>query len=106
MVRHRLTDQEWELVEDLFPPPARTGRPLARSRLRRAAFPSTANVDCSTPVAAVASVRNDRCRSAKQAWKGAGFWAIRFLPPNFHARCGEFFRTVTFHYAASSGQTG
>ena len=27
MVRHRLTDQQWELVEDLFPPPARTGRP-------------------------------------------------------------------------------
>ena len=27
MVRHRLTDQPWELVEDLFPPPARTGRP-------------------------------------------------------------------------------
>ena len=27
MLRHRLTDQQWELVEDLFPPPARTGRP-------------------------------------------------------------------------------
>lgn len=27
MVRHRLTDQQWELVRDLFPPPARTGRP-------------------------------------------------------------------------------
>lgn len=27
MVRHRLTDQQWELVQDLFPPPARTGRP-------------------------------------------------------------------------------
>jgi transposase len=27
MSRHRLTDQQWDLVEDLFPPPARTGRP-------------------------------------------------------------------------------
>ena len=27
MVRHRLTDHQWELVQDLFPPPARTGRP-------------------------------------------------------------------------------
>jgi len=27
MVRHRLTDSQWELVADLFPPPARTGRP-------------------------------------------------------------------------------
>src|SRR3954453_9842185 len=27
MVRHRITDQQWELVRDLFPPPARTGRP-------------------------------------------------------------------------------
>ena len=27
MLRHRLTDSEWALIEDLFPPPARTGRP-------------------------------------------------------------------------------
>src|SRR3954454_495620 len=27
MLRHRLTDPQWELVRDLFPPPARTGRP-------------------------------------------------------------------------------
>ena len=27
MLRHRLTDQQWQLVEDLFPPPASTGRP-------------------------------------------------------------------------------
>jgi transposase len=27
VVRHRLTDQQWELVQDLVPPPARTGRP-------------------------------------------------------------------------------
>ena len=27
MVRHRLTDCEWDLICDLFPPPARTGRP-------------------------------------------------------------------------------
>ena len=27
MLRHRLTDQQWGLVENLFPPAARTGRP-------------------------------------------------------------------------------
>ena len=27
MLRHQLTDEEWELVEDIFPPPAKTGRP-------------------------------------------------------------------------------
>ena len=27
MLRHGLTDRQWELVQDLFPPPARTGRP-------------------------------------------------------------------------------
>ncbi len=27
MVRHRLTDEQWALIADLFPPPKRTGRP-------------------------------------------------------------------------------
>jgi transposase len=27
MPRHGLTDDQWELIEDVFPPPARTGRP-------------------------------------------------------------------------------
>ncbi len=27
MVRHRLTDEQWECIADVFPPPARTGRP-------------------------------------------------------------------------------
>ena len=27
MARHGLTDPQWELIQDLFPPPARTGRP-------------------------------------------------------------------------------
>jgi transposase len=27
MTRHRLTDEEWDCISDLFPPPARTGRP-------------------------------------------------------------------------------
>ena len=27
MPRHRLTDEQWELIADLFPPPAKTGRP-------------------------------------------------------------------------------
>ena len=26
MVRHRLTDEQWDLIQDLFPPPAKTGR--------------------------------------------------------------------------------
>jgi transposase len=27
MIRHRLTDEQWELIADLFPPPKRMGRP-------------------------------------------------------------------------------
>lgn len=27
MLRHRLTDEQWELIADLFPKPKRTGRP-------------------------------------------------------------------------------
>lgn len=27
MVRHQLTDEQWKLIADVFPPPARTGRP-------------------------------------------------------------------------------
>ncbi len=26
MLRHRLTDEQWEFIKDLLPPPARTGR--------------------------------------------------------------------------------
>lgn len=33
MARHRLTDREWELIRDIFPPPARTGRPPRDRRL-------------------------------------------------------------------------
>lgn len=32
MIRHRLTDREWELIRDVFPPPARTGRPPRNRR--------------------------------------------------------------------------
>jgi transposase len=35
MLRHRLTDPQWELVEDPFPPPARTGRPRRDRRAIR-----------------------------------------------------------------------
>src|SRR6516165_4886025 len=52
-------------------------RPLVRSWLRRAVLPSTARMGWSTPVAAVASARNDCSQLAKQAWKAAGFKAIR-----------------------------
>ena len=27
MVRHQLSDEQWELIADVFPPPAKTGRP-------------------------------------------------------------------------------
>ena len=27
MLRHQLTDDQWDLIEDLFPAPAATGRP-------------------------------------------------------------------------------
>lgn len=27
MVRHRMTDEQWELVAEVFPPPCETGRP-------------------------------------------------------------------------------
>lgn len=33
MARHGITDQQWELIEDLFPKPASTGRPPADPRL-------------------------------------------------------------------------
>ena len=32
MVRHRLTDEEWVLIADLFPPRKRTGRPPTNPR--------------------------------------------------------------------------
>ena len=32
MLRHRLTDQEWASIEDIFPPPARPGRPPRNRR--------------------------------------------------------------------------
>jgi transposase len=32
MTRHRLTDEQWKLIADLFPPPARTGRPRTDRR--------------------------------------------------------------------------
>ena len=32
MTRHRLTDQQWELIKDVFPPPAKTGRPPSDRR--------------------------------------------------------------------------
>ena len=32
MLRHRLTDEQWELIADLFPSPKRTGRPPSDPR--------------------------------------------------------------------------
>ena len=32
MVRNRLTDEQWELIADVFPPPALTGRPPVERR--------------------------------------------------------------------------
>ena len=33
MLRHRLTDEQWARIEDIFPAPARTGRPPRDRRL-------------------------------------------------------------------------
>jgi transposase len=33
MTRHRLTDEQWRLIADLFPPAAKTGRPPTNRRL-------------------------------------------------------------------------
>lgn len=33
MIRHRLTDEQWELIADIFPPPAKTGRPPTNRRM-------------------------------------------------------------------------
>jgi transposase len=33
MTRHRLTDEQWESIADLFPAPAKTGRPPTNRRL-------------------------------------------------------------------------
>lgn len=33
MTRHRLTDEQWELIADIFPPPAATGRTRTDPRL-------------------------------------------------------------------------
>ena len=32
MLRHRLTDEQWTLIADLFPPPKRMGRPRSNAR--------------------------------------------------------------------------
>jgi len=32
MLRHSLTDEQWDLIEDLFPPRAKTGRPPVERR--------------------------------------------------------------------------
>ncbi len=32
MPRHRLTDAQWNLIADIFPPPAKTGRPPRNRR--------------------------------------------------------------------------
>jgi len=32
MLRHRLTDEQWNLIADLFPPPKPTGRPRSNAR--------------------------------------------------------------------------
>ena len=33
MTRHRLTDEQWDCIADIFPPPARTGRPPSDRRM-------------------------------------------------------------------------
>jgi len=33
MTRHRLTDEQWDCIADIFPPPAKTGRPHSDRRM-------------------------------------------------------------------------
>lgn len=33
MTRHRLTDEQWDLIKDVFPPRAKTGRPPTNRRM-------------------------------------------------------------------------
>ena len=33
MTRHRLTDEQWDCIADIFPPPAKTGRPPSNRRM-------------------------------------------------------------------------
>ncbi len=33
MTRHRLTDEQWDCIADIFPPPAKTGRPPSDRRM-------------------------------------------------------------------------
>lgn len=33
MARNRLTDEQWDLIKDVFPPPAKTGRPPVDRRM-------------------------------------------------------------------------
>jgi transposase len=33
MLRHQLADEEWDCIRDVFPPPARTGRPPRDRRI-------------------------------------------------------------------------
>ena len=33
MARHRLTDEQWDCIADIFPPPAKTGRPPSDRRM-------------------------------------------------------------------------
>ena len=33
MTRHRLTDEQWDCIADVFPPPAKTGRPPSDRRM-------------------------------------------------------------------------
>jgi len=33
VARHRLTDEQWDCIADIFPPPAKTGRPPSDRRM-------------------------------------------------------------------------
>jgi len=41
-MRHGLTDEQWHVIEDLFPEPAMTGRPPANPRQMLPQPPSSA----------------------------------------------------------------
>ena len=69
------SDRPYSLAQTLTE--CRAPRPFLRSWLRRAVLPSIGRTGRSTPVAAAAFARSEFSQFTKQAWKAAGFSAIR-----------------------------
>ncbi len=71
MVRHRITDEQWECLAGVFPPPKRTGRP--RSNLRNI-------VDAIMWILCTGSQWRDFPQAEFGAWETAYCWFHRGRP--------------------------